>query len=102
MYCTEDQADIMYVASEQDDEFDQVFIAFKDARDALKNAQVARGFFPVVVPSSTENVQFRIHTSDNSKKKKGGKGKRTGKGSKTGKRFARGAGGRARTHGDRG
>ena len=51
----------------QDDEYNQALIAFREARDVIRNARVARGFFPVVVPA---------HMMATRKGKGKGKGKR--------------------------
>ena len=38
--------------AEQDEEYEKVLITYHQAKEALRNARVARDFYPVVVPTS--------------------------------------------------
>jgi len=49
---TEEAIDIVHASiAEHDEEYEKVFVSFVQARDLLKQATVARQFYPVVVPA---------------------------------------------------
>ena len=91
-----------------DDEFQKAWLNFTEARDILKKLQVARNFFPVVVPAQYFPGAKAQAMGKGKGKRGGGKGKGKGKkprGKATGKGNAAGdfqKGGQGRGRGNLG
>ena len=71
--------------AQEDPDYHHALISFTEARDALRQARVAREFFPVVVPASAfvrakTKGKGKGKGKSKSKSRKKGKGKRTQKG----------------------
>ena len=64
----------------EDEEFAKALLNFTEARDILKKLQVARNFFPVVVPAQYFPEAKKGAMGKGKGRKGKGKGKRTGKG----------------------
>ena len=81
-----DQQDSYF--SEEDEEYEQVLITFHQAKEALRNARVARSFYLVVVPSS----MFVRTRKGKGKGKVKRKNKGRGRGKSSGKSRGKGRG----------
>lgn len=95
-YATEKGVDALDdQAAEGDAEYEQALLDFRQSRDVLAKARIARGFYPVVVPAGFAPDKVAARNSPSSGKKGGkkkGKGRGRGKGRGGGRKgSARGA-----------
>ena len=85
VYATEEIIDLIdEQEAAENKEYESIFLTYLDARSALRNARVARGFWPVMVPATGTGPipKFGRGSGTNNKENKKGARKGRGKGKK--------------------